>query len=242
MSVGSSRMRPSTRTTSARYKERHRRYRLGAKAVAIAMSAALGATTAMAWSAVPSRAATARSLTILGIAGNDAIYNYDFLTASASSTNVDWTVNMMFRNNAEIDKVKAIIMPEFRSEGNIMDGRLKDGTDFVWDTDRGMKNPNMPTCPSNVHMRLYADGDDRMYNLNDGYYIFGTTHIDWRERCIGEEFGYSEDAEGAFVNEYRERGYAVLEDCCDWYNYEPRRYQGNHVWDNNGLTSIVRIP
>lgn len=203
---------------------------------------ALAATGTMVWQVDPTGAATARSLTLLGFAGNDALYNYDFLSTTASATNVDWTANMMFRNNAEIDKVKAILMPEFKNEGSAKYALLRDESYYTWDVDHGMKNPNDASCPSNVHMRLYADSDDRMYNLTDGFYIFGTTHIDWLEGCSGESFGYSEDAEAAFVSRFRNRGYAVYEDCCYWYNYEPLRYQGSHVWDNNGYTSIVSIP
>ncbi|MCA1706171.1 MAG: hypothetical protein LC808_24065 [Actinobacteria bacterium] len=209
--------------------------------LAAGLSVTLGALSALAFQALPSDGATARSLVLLGFAGNDALYNYDFLSTSASATNVDWTANMMFRNNAEIDKVKSILTPEFRNEGSVKYALLKDDTSYVWDSDRGMKNP-AGTCPSDVHLRLYADGDDRMYNLTDGFYIFGTTHIDWYEGCSGEQFGWSEDAESSFVNRFRNKGYVVWEDCCDWFNWEPLRYQGNHVWDNNGLTSIVNIP
>lgn len=37
---------------------------------------------------------------------SDTIYTWDFDSASASSTNVDWAVRFIFKSNAEIDYVK----------------------------------------------------------------------------------------------------------------------------------------
>lgn len=189
-----------------------------------------------------SHGATASNLALLAFSGSDRIYNYDFNSQSLSSGNVDWTANMMFDDNAEIDKVKNLLQPEFDNTGNVKYADLRDYPDnYAWDSDRGIKNP-AGGCPDNIHMRLYADGDDRMYNLSDGFYVFGTTHKDINEGCSGEEFGYSEDAEAAFVGEFRDRGYSVSEDSVYWSNYEAYREEGNHVWENNGNTSYVHIP
>lgn len=214
-----------------------------AKVFAVGMSAGLGAMAAVGWSAPPSAGKyNAASFALLGFAGNDGLYNYDFRSASAVASNTDWTANMMFRNNANINKVKGILEPQFRNDGNIMNAYLKDDAAYTWDTDKGMKNPNGASCPSDVHMRLYADSDDKMFNLTDGYYIFGTTHIDWLEGCSSESFGYSEIAEESFAAQFRNRGYTVSEDCCFWFNSEAPRVEENHHWDNNGYTTIVDIP
>lgn len=47
--------------------------------------------------------ATTAKLTILSSDG-DSFYNYDFLSQSASSSNVDWPITMLHYNNAEVDK------------------------------------------------------------------------------------------------------------------------------------------
>jgi hypothetical protein len=93
-------------------------------------------------------------------------------------------------------------------------------------------------------VRLYADGDDRMYNSYDGYYIFGVAHWHYNENCSGASVGYTEYAEGHFADEFRERKYSVDEDCCGWYNPESHTHtEGeDRVYSNNGYSTLVIIP
>lgn len=192
-------------------------------------------------------AATARSgsYLTLNLAGGDQIVNYDHESQTAARTNVDWAVTLFFYNDAEVDRVKNILQPEFENEGSVMWGYQKDVNYLAWDNDRGMKDPQVDGngCATDIHMRVYADSsDDQMYNLVDGYYVFATSHKDIGENCTGQTFGYSEVAEEGFATEYSNRGYQVYADAVNLGNYEPYRVSGNHIWDNNSWATKVYIP
>jgi hypothetical protein len=180
-------------------------------------------------------------LTILYIR-EDAFRNYDFLSQTVSSTNVDWPVNFLFYNNAEVDKVKDAM--RFSFAGSRMNGRINDGSGFVWDQDGGRKNYLCPIIGDAYHYRLYADGDDRLYNAAWGYYVIGTSHIDHNECGFGAWFGKSETAEGYIASRARSAfgSSNVAEDWSSFANSEPYREEGNHIWQNNGLATAVRVP
>ncbi len=75
---------------------------------------------------------------------------------------------------------------------------LKDGGSWTWDTDGGRKSQSGCSL-IDTHIRLYADGDDRMYNSTDGYYVVGTTHKDLYEKPLcNTRYGYSESASDEF--------------------------------------------
>ncbi len=187
----------------------------------------------------PAMAATTQNLNILGIR-EDYFYNYDFLSRTASSTNVDWPVTMLFYNNADVNKVKNIF--DGGIPGGYMYLKLNDGAGWVWDRDTGTGTKHVSSVYDDrwLHMRIYADSDDRMYNLNWGYYVLGTTHYDeaWSESWSG----YSEDAEEEYADEASSSGYTVYEDWSYWYNPEPYRNESNHIWSNNGYTTAVNVP
>ena len=192
-------------------------------------------------SAIPAAAWTASNLNVLSIR-EDYFYNYDFNTTDSTSyTNTDFPVTMLFWNNAEIDKVKAVyISSRWELIGNNQFARLNDGSGWEWDNDRGVKTYGLHNC----HMRLYAPGStDTMYNVDWGYYILGTTHYDYFEFAGGWS-GYSEDAEAEACQTARNgQGWGVVEDWSTFYNYEAYRVEGgSHIWDNNGLVSAVYVP
>lgn len=197
-------------------------------------------------------AATARSgnLTTLTVR-EDAFRNYDFLSQSVSSTNVDWAVSLMFWNNASINRVKnSSIGPLYDQTGSTMNGRLRDSTStgYVWDQDGGRKTTKCPGAPFNPrearHYRIYADGDDRLYNLDWGYWVYGTTHWDIDECSLSNPavFGYSENAEEWLVSDWSARtGWGAANDWSWFANSEPFRVQGDHVWDGNGYASSFYV-
>jgi hypothetical protein len=169
----------------------------------------------------------------------DGFYNYDFISEDASDTNVDFTVNLVFWNNAEVDKVKVNFYGY--DVANAMNMELKDGTSWVWDSDRGSA-----TCKlgSNIrkHMRLYADSDDRMYDVDWGYYVIATSHYDYP--CLIHDWsGYSEQAEEEIAQDARNLGHGVQEDKKYMYNLEPARNETSggkiHAWYNNGWTTFI---
>ncbi|CAG0975149.1 MAG: hypothetical protein MPEBLZ_00899 [Candidatus Methanoperedens nitroreducens] len=160
----------------------------------------------------PVMAASTNNLTTLYIR-EDSFRNYDFLSETDSNTNVDWPVSMLFYNNADINKVKSIFFIGF---GSILKGRLNDGAGWVWDSDGGTKGISS-RYGHWLHMRVYADSDDRMYNLAWGYYVIGTTHYD--EYPFESWSGYSEAAEEEFASIASSKGYSVSEDWSTFYNY-----------------------
>lgn len=187
-------------------------------------------------SVLPAMAYSTSNLNILSIR-EDSFYNYDFASETASNTNVDWPVTMLFYNNANVNKVKNIFFIGF---GWLKYGRLNDGAGWVWDSDGGTKGSSSWYSDRWLHMRVYADSDDRMYNLDWGYYVLGTTHYD---QYPSETWsGYSETAEEEFASIARSKGYAVYEDWGNFYNNEPYRVEGDHIWSNSGYTTAVNVP
>lgn len=194
-------------------------------------------------------AATTSNLTLLSLR-EDRWRNYDFTEQTVSSARVDWAVSLMFYNNATINRVKSHLGNEYDQVGSSQNGRLSDNVNsgYVWDTDGGRKTtlcPGGPGQPNEArHYRVYADGDDRMYNLDWGYWVFGSDHYDIDE-CPGGDpawFGYSENAEGWITWRWRQNGRAAFDDWSWFYNPEPYRVEGDHIWENNGYASALHVP
>lgn len=181
--------------------------------------------------------------------GNDRWYNYDFNSESASASNVDWAVTLLFRNNATIDNVKSNLgswtdLYMTSSEGK--HGRVSNYYDnWQWDGDKGKKRPLCPAWAMARHYRVYApvtsSGRESMYNSTLGYYVIGTTHKDWDECGGSTRHGYSEDVEQYIKNEVSDNT-TVQNDYWNLYNNEPYRVEGNHTWANNNWATTVYIP
>lgn len=140
--------------------------------------------------------------------GGDKVYNYDHRSQSATDTNIDWPIHIIFHNNATVNKVKGtdgshdLDNDIFKALGGSKYLRLSDAwpTTFVWDSDKGRKKFN---CVSNSnawteHFRVYADSDDRFWTSAYGYYVVATTHWDfddpeiWGTSCDDAKFGWDE--------------------------------------------------
>lgn len=177
----------------------------------------------------------------------DAFYNYDFIEqGTVARDKVDWPVTLIYYNNAEIDMVKSLY---WIPTGTAQNGKVNDGAGWVWDTDAGTKEEWCPVRSSALHLRLYADGDDMLYNTSWGYWVLGTTHYDTRECGWSPQFGYSEDAENEIANITRDwYGLTVLEDWGWFWNEEgdvgshQPRWEGNHAWLNDGFGTAIDLP
>lgn len=178
---------------------------------------------------------------------DDVIRNYDYLSTASPTDNynLDFPVTMIFKNNAEIDKVKNRYKANgWDNLGSSKYGRARDGSAGFWDSDRGVKTWGLTTC----HMRVYADSDDRMYCPSWGYYIFGTTHYDHGEVVGDKWFGKSEDAETEARQEARTIWGTdnVVANNGDFKNYEAYRVQTSggedHIWQSSGRRSTVTVP
>lgn len=185
-------------------------------------------------------AASTSNLAIV-IAGDDRVYNYDFLSnTSATSTNVDWPVDMVFCNNANIDKIKNNIYWGIAVLANPMYSKMSDnsGATYVWDTDQGTKLGFFYSAwlgsYVNLHMRLYAPNppDYLTNNAGLGKWIVGTAHYDqWPSESWS---GYSEYAEADLSAIALGKGYPVLSENMNWFNAESFRQEGSHYWLNSG--------
>ncbi len=189
--------------------------------------------------------ATAQNLHIVSASG-DQFWNYDFLSTQCCPppNNVDWAFDLIFWNNATINKVKNGLENPYDQGGlcaSGMNARLNDGTGWVWDSDSGKKTTCCPVTGSAYHFRVYADSDDRLYSTLFGYYVLGSTHIDHAECGSGSWFGYSEDAE-AYLRQHVPSGWTVNANSYNLENNEPLRAEGNHIWQNNGYASKIRVP
>ena len=184
------------------------------------------------------------SLSVLSIQ-EDQFYNWDFVSNDDfSSSNVDWPVNMLFYNNAEVDKVKGIYWGNCHwPVASAKYARLNDGSGMVWDNDSGTKSPCDCTIWGNQpHMRVYADDNDTLYNTSWGFYVLGTTHTDHNECGLNPWHGESEDTEGLIADRASDRGYTVFEDWGNFYNAESWRREGNHIVENDGYATAVYVP
>jgi len=189
-----------------------------------------------------SRGATTSNLTLLMVA-EDSFYNYDFTSKNVSSSNVDWPVSLVFYGNADVNKVKNIYWG-VTILANTMYAYLDDGQGFVWDEDRGTKGVVWSNCTNSyvwLHMRVYAPNPpDYLYNIYYGKYVIATAHYD--QFPLESWSGYTECAEKHLAYIAKSKGYTVYQDLFYFYNYEPYRIQGNHIWLNNGYATYIYVP
>ena len=198
--------------------------------------------------AAPASAAHTTHLMLLNSnndGSGDLFSNYDLTFAGYNQNGVDWGISFVFYGYAEIDKVKIGLRagdPGLRYDGSTMYEYLRDNGYMDWDRDNGIKNAQ-GSCPSDVHMRLYADsGDDQMgWSSSWGFWIVASDHKDIRETCSNQEFGYSEDAEAVFAGYAVSAGWWTNEDSLTMYNNQTVD-EGNHIWDQNGLGTASYVP
>lgn len=176
---------------------------------------------------------------------SDAFDNYDFRSASVSSSNVDWPVTLLFYNNANVNSIKASL--GYSGFGSTMYGRLKNTGSWIYDEDGGRKNGTCSFGNYTTHYRLYADpnNSDRNWSPSLGFYVLGTTHRDVNE-CGGgtTAFGWSESAEGTITTNARglNPSWQVYDDNWNMNNWEGSRWEGNHFWNNGATASMLRMP
>jgi hypothetical protein len=149
--------------------------------------------------------------------------NYDS-RGTGINDGVDWPAQFMFGNNAEVDVIKNTLClfgpngPYSRPYCNVglqigMQVIETDG-DWGWDDDAGFKLGIAPSTDlllgcNNVwreHMRLYGPRpnntsvQDRFYNPWYGYFVVGTSHLDYNDSpgCQNRYNGYPDIAANWF--------------------------------------------
>jgi hypothetical protein len=118
-----------------------------------------------------------------------------------------------------------------------------------WDGDRGAVQ-GYPVHGLRHHYRLYAPapdvgGDDRMYNIDWGYYVVSTSHLDRDDHCSGPGChswsGKSEDAERFIRKKAIAAGLTVNADAVNLRNGHDARPLGRKRFQNNGLATKIRL-
>ncbi len=187
----------------------------------------------------------------------DRFMNWDFRSQNSAASNVDWPVTMLYYNNAEIDKVKDKLdaISGIGRCGSGKNARVDEGSGWVWDSDGGIKDNCGTSSDQTRHMRVYADSNDRLYNLSWGYYIIGTTHVDQCHRhgvwpaywCHHHWVGFSETAND-WWDYYSDQvsGWNVY---ADWGSFSNSAnfndYHGSgedHYVRSNGYATYVYVP
>lgn len=148
-------------------------------------------------------------------------YNLIFKKCSTKGKR-DRPLAIIFYNNAEVDKVKNIYWGRTTIHlSQCM--RLKDDSNWQWDTDKGTHQGYV----HGLHMRVYAPYPaDRFYDKDLGYFVIATAHCDG---CGITE----EQAEMRLVNIAANKGYTVYRNIC-WVE--------TNISTNNGFVSYVEIP
>ena len=181
--------------------------------------------------------------------GNDKFYNFDFNSQNVDGCNVDWPINFVFTNDATVDRVKQRMEPVgYDNEGGGMWGRLNNGnpSNWEWNFDKGRKNYTLPDCLVGdiEHFRVYAADGNRMFNMNWGFYVVATSHID-HDECSGGWSGLSETAEARIADDARNASGlgSVNEDDISMNNHVSFHIAlDEHRVENGGMATRVRVP
>ncbi len=195
------------------------------------------------------QAATASNMHILYV-DNDAFRNYDLDNTQTYDYkyHVDFAVDFLFYNNAEVDKVKSKLDgfyhwgPPYASPKY---ARMNNSFGWFFDTDSGRKSKQYTCYSTDTHYRVYADAShaDRNWSPSWGFYVLGTAHHDHNENCGSTWYGKSEDAEREIAAASRDTFCpgCVFYDWSSFYNYESYRLVGEHFWWNDGYATAVYV-
>jgi hypothetical protein len=176
---------------------------------------------------------------------SDSFDNYDFQSASVSSTNIDQPVTLFFANNADVAKIKSALSGRYLFSGSDQWGRLDNSFGWFYDGDGGRKTG--PGCSVwDVHYRPYADPahSNRMYSPSQGFYVIATTHYDYNEGC-GASYGWNEEAEqDVWATVVGNLGWTAVRNLWDMQNSnQPGRWDGCcHYYDNNSTATYFGVP
>jgi hypothetical protein len=182
----------------------------------------------------------------------------------------DWPETMFYYNNASVDKVhSAFGFPPY--PGSPMSMSLNPtgfDWDWQWDDRRGTKSTfacgaeeteisppfglpgpsfdlHVPGQGRGYHTRVYGGAGGRMgFSLNFGYYVHGTTHIDYNEGCDPSWHGETEAAEQVLRDRIATQrpSWKVHGGWGFLYNNEIPRKHGKHRVNTDGFATYINVP
>jgi hypothetical protein len=211
--------------------------RLRALIAVAAVAAAAGAGAA--------RAATPPANFGMVFYGGDSWPNYDL--TGVDMTSVDWPVDLIFWGNASVTRVNSKL--GWFWTGSTIYALVDDGAGSTWIGSAGRKN----TLCTDTHYRLYADKDGALTNAGLGNYVVGTAHRDVNECSRTPTYGYNEQAEATVAARARAVwGTAAVQEDAVFLPDGTSTYgllhnagapaEGNHVYDNDGYPTLIRVP
>lgn len=199
--------------------------------------------------------------------GEDCIENQSHIKCRPRPGRVDWPINMIFINSADTYKAKVWgggggWLPDDGSITSKMWARVYDNPGAVgsdprgypprptptWDSDQGSSLGGVGCYANKWHLRVYAPseaagGDERMFNLNWGFYVIGSTHRDYHELCQNGS-AYSGDSELAERKLRKsivgETDWLVEPDKINLRNKVDAKAHRKH-WDSNGMATVVHV-
>ncbi|GGQ87194.1 hypothetical protein [Couchioplanes azureus] len=200
--------------------------------------------------AAPAEAASATRLQSVKLPGGGMAFdNYDYNKEKIRSNDkVDWAVNLLWTNNATVNKTSAgwSSFNKDWTRGSAMNAWVNGG----WDSSKGLKQYDNKGCKrraSNYHYRTYAPPSTDYFTSNKyGHFVIGTAHDDFAEGCgnaKGESYGRQEQAEAYVADIWKINGSTVYKNKIDLKNAQTGNdHTGGqiHNWNNNGkATQIV---
>jgi hypothetical protein len=121
-----------------------------------------------------------------------------------------------------------------------------------FDTDGGRKT-KCGKDNTDIHYRVYAPGSkdtsqERLFDPRWGYYVVASTHYDHGEATCPDKtkwFGYSERAEFRLLDAANQYNLSYRQDVIQTHNKEGLHRDTKdkeHIWENDGKASAIRIP
>jgi hypothetical protein len=163
---------------------------------------------------------------------------------------VEWPVDLLFYNNASVSSVQSGLssfFPYGKPFASSEYARVNNGARYHWVVNGGRKTAAQSAGSYDDHYRVYGYSG-RNYAIDGlGYFVIGTMHRDYNEAAnvTNSSYGNSEDAEhDLFVDA------GSLASTLNWQAYYDNydmtnaisRVEGNHIWNNDGLATMVRLP
>lgn len=195
----------------------------------------------------PAAQAASTPNTLTYMTHNDSgVVNYDFETTNISNNNVDWPITLVFFNGASVNNIKDALENYYDWESP---DKKHTGVTYLglnhWDEDGGKKTTFCPLANQTAnHFRIYGGNSDTIYSQDIGYWVAASTHRDTAEcppPAVSAKFFGTETTEEHIGGLWASAQYAVYDDLVSWNNPEPKRVEGNHTWESNGLVTYIDV-
>jgi hypothetical protein len=190
--------------------------------------------------------------------GGNYFLNYDgseYADLNRQRHTRDWPITLLYWNSASVDKVKNKLGDLYQNSHNSREweGYQLHPHRTRFDGDKGKKTECYNQNRVDRHFRIYGPSgsgvprQDRFYGPNWGYFVVASSHFDFGDGdCSGKrKFGYSEHAAQIIARDSDIVGMRETKNYLQLYNRERLRYDKyhhDHVWQNDGKASVLRVP